>query len=204
MEKVTVGPWLKTKAAMTASEDSNSRYARLMRSAQCGDRSAYAELLRDLAPRLRQMVRRRQPFPLQPQDVEDLVQDILLSLHTARGTYDPVRPFFPWLAAIVRNRMADAARRSVRRRDELSVAQLPETFSPDGANIVEDAFGDPEALRHAISALPGGQRQAVEMLKLRELSLREASAASGMSVGALKVAVHRGIRTLRMKLMKEG
>lgn len=185
---------------MSTTDERDGRHAALMRSVQAGDRAAYAELLREMTPLLRRMVRRRQPFPLQPQDVEDLVQDILLSLHAARGTYDPARPFLPWLAAIVRNRMADAARRAVRRRDELAVAHLPETFSPDAANTVEDAYGDPEALHHAIALLPGGQQRAVELLKLRELSLREASAVSGMTVGALKVAVHRGIRTLRMRL----
>jgi RNA polymerase sigma-70 factor (ECF subfamily) len=189
---------------MTGADDRDARYARLMCAAQGGDPAAYAKLLRDLAPLLRRMVRRRQPFALQPPDVEDLVQDILLSLHAARGTYDPDRPFVPWLAAIVRNRMADAARRAVRRRNEqLTVEPLPETFSTDAANTIEDAYGDPEALRYAIATLPGGQKQAVELLKLRELSLREASAVSGMSVGALKVAVHRGIRTLRMKLTRE-
>lgn len=188
---------------MSTTDERDGRYARLMRSVQAGDRSAYAELLRDVTPLLRRMVRRRQSFPMQAQDVEDLVQDILLSLHAARGTYDPARPFLPWLAAIVRNRMADAARRAVRRRDELTVAQLPETFSPDAANTMEDVYGDPEALRHAIATLPGGQRHAVDLLKLRELSLSEASAVSGMTVGALKVAVHRGIRTLRMKLTRE-
>lgn len=188
---------------MTVTAHRDTRYASLMESVQDGDRSAYSELLQELLPVLRRMVRRRQPFPLSTQDVEDLVQDILLSLHAARGTYDPARPFLPWLAAIVRNRMADAARRAVRHRDELTVAQVPETFSPAAANTVDDEYGDPEALRSAVASLPRGQRLAVELVKLRELSLREASAQSGMSIGALKVATHRGIRTLRLKLMKE-
>jgi RNA polymerase sigma-70 factor (ECF subfamily) len=48
--------------------------------------------------------------------------------------------------------------------------------------------------------LPPGQRQAVELLKLRELSLKEASALTGMSIGALKVATHRAIASLRRTL----
>jgi RNA polymerase sigma-70 factor, ECF subfamily len=52
--------------------------------------------------------------------------------------------------------------------------------------------------------LPPGQRQAIELLKLRELSLKEASAVSGASVGALKVAVHRGIAALRKALGAKG
>jgi hypothetical protein len=59
-----------------------------------GDASAYAALLGEVAALAREMVRRRFGF-LQPQDVEDLVQDVLLSVHAARSTYDPGRPFLP-------------------------------------------------------------------------------------------------------------
>ena len=52
----------------------------------------------------------------------------------------------------------------------------------------------------AIKVLPRGQRRAVEMLKLREMSLKEAAGLSGMSIAALKVAVHRGLSTLRRVL----
>src|SRR3546814_9058394 len=68
--------------------------ADLMRSAQDGDRTAYARLLGEVSPLLRQIVRRRYCF-LQPSDIEDIVQEILLSLHVARATYDPQRPFLP-------------------------------------------------------------------------------------------------------------
>ena len=60
--------------------------------------------------------------------------------------------------------------------------------------------GNPEALRRAVRSLPKGQRTAIELLKLREMSLKEAAAASGMSIGALKVSVHRAIKTLRASL----
>src|SRR6266516_2632807 len=180
--------------------EENRRLAGLMRSAQDGDGSAYASLLSEITPWLRHMIRYQRRF-LQPQDIEDLVQDVLLSLHAVRATYDPKRPFLPWLAAIAGNRLADGARRYARRdANEVAVENLPVTFADEGAKMPMDAYGDPEALRHAIEALPPGQRQAVEMLKLRELSLKEAARESGMGVGALKVAVHRGIRALRKAL----
>lgn len=52
--------------------------------------------------------------------------------------------------------------------------------------------------------LPTGQRQAIELVKLREMSLKEAAAVSGKSVGALKLAVHRGIGALRKALGAKG
>ena len=184
--------------------EQDERLASLMRSAQEGDRSAYAALLSEVAPLMRQMVRRRFGF-VQPQDVEDLVQDVLLSVHAARSTYDSARPFLPWLAAIARNRMADGARRYARRvSNEVVSDRLPETFPAEDANMLLGRYGDAEALAQAMAELPLGQRQAIELLKLRELSLKEASAVSGTSVGALKVAVHRGIAALRRALGAKG
>lgn len=172
----------------------------LMRAAQAGDARAYSSLLNLLAPLVRDLVRRRLRF-LQPQDVDDLVQDVLLSVHAARATYDPNRPFHPWLGAIVRNRMADGARRYARRwAHEVPPGRPAETFPDHDANMSADRYGDAEALAQAIARLPHSQRQAVELMKLREMSLKEAAAVTGTSIGALKVSVHRGISALRKAL----
>lgn len=189
---------------MQASDGTGDRYALLMQRAQEGESSAYAELLTELVPLLRRQIRHRRRT-LQPQDVEDLVQEVLLSLHAVRATYDPSRPFLPWLMAIAHNRMVDGIRRQVRRSaNEVTVEQLPETFPDAATNTIDTAYGDPEALRRAVQSLPPGQRVAIEMVKMKEMSLKEASAASGMSVPALKVAVHRGIGALRKALNAEG
>ena len=129
------------------------------------------------------------------------MQEVLLSVHAVRVTYDPARPLMPWLSAIVRHRLADAGRRHIRQQArEIGVDDLDVTFQAPAANSREETSGDPEALAQAIEALPPGQRQAVELLKLRELSLKEASALTGMSIGALKIATHRAITSLRRVL----
>lgn len=184
---------------MKRHEETEQRLSFLMRAAQGGDGAAYAALLRELMPLLRARIQRQLRF-LKPEDVEDLVQDVLLSLHGVRATYDPRRPFLPWLFGIVRNRVADGARRYTRRAvHEVAVEQVPVTFSDEATNRDEE-FGDPEALAQAIRTLPPGQREAVEMLKIRELSLKEAAAVSGMSISALKVSVHRAVKALRNAL----
>jgi RNA polymerase sigma factor (sigma-70 family) len=179
------------------------RLAALMRSAQNGDANAYAALMQELAVRLRRIVRHRRAF-LAHADVEDLVQDVLLSVHAVRGTYDGTRPFIPWLLAITRNRLADAARRYARHgAREVVVDDLDVTFFSERTNSMTVTYGDPDALKEAIADLPAGQRSAIEMLKLREMSLKDAAAASGTSVGALKVATHRAMDALRRKLKKD-
>ena len=169
----------------------------LMRAAQNGDADAYRALLTAVTPRIRRVVRARRGF-LGAAETEDLVQDVLLSVHAVLATYDPTRPFMPWLLAIIRNRAADAARRYGRQQaHEMQVEDLLVTFGEITTNTTAEGLGDLEALEQAIRALPAGQRQAIELLKLQEMSLKEASAATGTSVTALKVATHRAIVSLR-------
>ena len=150
---------------MSESTERDQRFALLMRAAQAGDREAYARLLHELIPLLRRAVRRQRAL-LKPQDAEDLVQDILLSLHEARRSYDPTRPFLPWLMAIVRNRVADGARRYISRSaHEVVVDRLPETFSDADPNTIDGRYGDPEALRAAIARLLGDPDEAERMGK---------------------------------------
>ena len=180
--------------------DQAERLALLMRNAQDGGRAAYASLLKEILPILKRRVQSQLGF-LPIMDREDIVQEILLSLHAARATYDPERPFMPWLMSIAQNRMIDNARRNSRRlNNEVLVDEFP-------AHLADDNVGEPasecinaKALQHAISGLPPGQRQALELIKFRETPLKEASALTGMSIGALKVSVHRAIKTLRGSL----
>jgi RNA polymerase sigma factor (sigma-70 family) len=130
----------------------------------------------------------------------------MISIFVARHARnpDPGRPFMPWLTTIARNRLVDGARRYARQKaHEVNVEEYPVTFSEEGTNTDGNLYGDPDALRQAIQALPPGQREALEMLKLREMSLKEAAVASGVSVGALKVSVHRAMGALRKAPSKE-
>jgi RNA polymerase sigma-70 factor (ECF subfamily) len=174
-----------------------------MAAAQAGDADSYRRLLEAILPRLRALVRSRLRHR-RDQDAEDVVQDILLSIHAARATFDPRRPFLPWMNAIAGNRIVDAARRSGRiAAAEMLGEEPPETFADAATNNPDASFGDAEALRRAIAALPRRQRTAVESVKLREMSLKEATVATGMSEGALKVSVHRAIKALRAALAEE-
>src|ERR1700730_4577554 len=131
-----------------------------MRAAQAGDGDAYRALLTAVTPRIRRLVRARRGF-LGPADVEDLVQDVLLSVHAVRATYDPSRPFMPWLLAIVRHRLADAARRYARHAREVRVDDLDVTFVDLATNTDAEGAGDLEAWARAIRSLPPAQRQAI-------------------------------------------
>jgi RNA polymerase sigma factor (sigma-70 family) len=179
------------------------RLRQWMRAAQAGDRGSYDRLLREVVSIIRGLVRRQRSF-LATEDIEDLVQEGLLSVHAVRATYDPDRPFMPWLMAIVHNRLADGARRYAHAKAVAQVAEsFYETFRPAQTNIDEQGYGDAEGLRKAVAELPEGQRRAIELVKMKGMSLKEASRETGMSVTALKVSVHRAIKTLRTTLKKD-
>jgi len=201
-DRISTGYAPATRSAATAgrNEQHDRQLSSLMRRAQDGDQAAYASLLREVLPILKRVVQARLGF-LPVMDREDLVQEILMSVHAARATYDPTRPFKPWLMTITHNRMVDQARRNSRRNaNEMSVDEYPADVADATAGADSDRYGDPEQLRRAIKVLPKGQRSALELLKLREMSLKEASQATGMSISALKVSVHRAIKTLRVSL----
>ncbi len=170
-----------------------------MAAAQQGDSAAYDQLLRSILPRLRAFVGARLR---EPSMAEDVVQNVLLSIHQARHTYRPERPFGPWLRAIARNAIVDSFRaRGVRTRVEVPLGDL-ETPGPDHLRPDQER-GLPPALAKALQELPPAQREAVELLHLRELSSAEAAERLGISAVALRVRAHRGYKALRAKLQRE-
>lgn len=172
----------------------------LMARGQQGDADSYRRLLGGITPYLRALAHR---FGLAGADIEDAVQDVLLTLHGIRHTYDPDRPFAPWLTAVARHRLLDYRRRRMRQLGrEAELTDFHETSTAAETNPSEWA-GDAGRLHAAIAALPEGQRRAVELLRLQEKSLKEAAAITGQSETALKVAVHRAVRRLR-GLLGEG
>src|SRR6266487_574362 len=162
-----------------------------------GSGAAYYRLLHEIVPYLRALAARRHR---DPNEVEDAVQDILLTIHSIRQTYDPARPFGPWLVTIANRRFVDRLRRQGRvRARETSLTTEHETFSEPRANLEEST--DRHELEGAIGHLPPRQQQAIRLLKLKEMSLKEAAVASGMSITSLKVNTHRALKSLRRMLV---
>jgi RNA polymerase sigma-70 factor (ECF subfamily) len=189
------------RARAGGDERASREWSDLMARAQDGDRRAYRALLEDVSPYLRALAAR---CFKEPSDIEDSVQDILLTIHAVRHVYDPCRPFGPWLVAIAHRRIIDRLRRQMRvRTREIELTAAHETFSSNPANILLDGtVADEVALHKAIDHLPPDQGEAIRLLKLKEMSLKQAALASGRSVSALKVATHRAIKSLR-RLMRQ-
>jgi RNA polymerase sigma-70 factor, ECF subfamily len=184
-----------------ANNEQDQLWSALMAAAQDGDASAYHRLLTALPPFLRILLRQRH---VAPERIEDITQDTLLTLHRVRHTYDPARPFIPWLAAIATRRAIDARRRNARIAAwEAPSSDTIETFIDPNSNREMTSRDHQDELSRAMAELPGKQREALELVKLREMSVAEAAAASGQTAGAIKVNTHRAIRALRALLQRE-
>jgi RNA polymerase sigma factor (sigma-70 family) len=182
--------------AESASDTPERRRAAWMAAAQAGDRRAYERVLADSVALIRAVARRH---GVAHDQLDDVVQETLLTLHRVRHTYDPARSYDAWLAALAGHRAIDGLRRRGRQAwreigDDVAVAR-----HADGrdASVESERAQQARRLRAAIAKLPPGQREAIEQLGLKELSLEEAAARTGRSAGALKVNLHRALKALR-------
>ena len=175
--------------------DLDHRLSSLMARAQDGDREAYATLLAEVATLLEQFARRR---VRQPDAREEIVQETLLAIHRDRHTYDPIRPFRPWMYAIARHRLIDHLDRQRRwRNTELLTHAGLEELAQEEPGIAAHVS---RALWRALSHLSHTQQQVIEMLKLEGCSVAEISQRTGLSVSTVKVTAHRGYKKLRALL----
>jgi RNA polymerase sigma factor (sigma-70 family) len=167
-------------------------FAALMIAAQAGDQEAYRALLEALQPLLRAYVKRR----LRDEEaVADVCQDVLLTMHRVRHTFEPGRAFEPWFYAIARSRFVDHLRRR-RRRGDLEVS------SDDGPELAaqEEPTGWNRFLE-VMETLPASQREAFSLLKIDGLSVEQAAERAGVTPAALKVRAHRAYGALRSALL---
>jgi len=165
--------------------------ARLMIASQRGERTAYRALLTDCRKWLSRYFARRTA----PHNIDDLVQETLVSMHRKLATWDSGRAFLPWLAAIARYRWIDMLRRQ---RDE---AELGDNDAMVGAE--DEAVHARLSIDHLMNLLPPAQAQAITLVKIEGASIAEASQICGQSESLVKVNIHRGLKKLAALIESE-
>jgi len=169
----------------------DSEWDALMVAAQSGDAVAYHRLLTEVGGWLKRYYARRLP----PAFVDDAVQDTLLAIHRKRHTYDPVRPFEPWLAAIARYKWIDR----LRARKAAPTEPLNDDIAvADHGEAVISAW----SLEALLRQIKPAQAQVIRLVKLQGLSIEEAAARTGQSISLVKVNIHRGLG--RLQVLAEG
>lgn len=161
-------------------------FARLMAAAQKGDKPAYNVLLSEVGMWLERYFRRRVP----PHQLDDLVQDVMMALHAKRHSYDPTRPFLPWLAAIARYRWVDHLRKVYKHESSM----LEEGHAIEDSQ--EDVVNARVSLERLFVHLPERQAEVIELVKIEGHSIRDAAEKTGQSESLVKVNIHRGLKKL--------
>lgn len=170
------------------------QWAGWMRAGLDGDGEAYRNLLEALAPALRRIAAQGLiRAGLGNADVEDVVQEILLAIHLKRHTWLRDQPFSPWLHAIARYKLIDVMRRRGR-RGEVPIDDLIEVL-PDQVPRVETS---PQELTKLVGQLKGREHDVVTAVSLDGGSIGDAAKKLAMSEGAVRVALHRGLKRLAL------
>lgn len=175
--------------------DTHAELTALFREGVAGDTASYNQFLQRISALLRRIVGKRLPAC----DVEDVVQEVLISVHKARHTYDGQRPLMPWLLAIAGFRINDYLRKLYTQvRQDIDVETIAETLPDD----VTESREETESLNELLKNVPERQKRILTMMYMEGHTARETGKRLDMSESAVKVAAHRAIRKIRERLGK--
>lgn len=180
---------------MTHMNPRETLWAEAMRAERRGDVAAYERLLADIASALRSMIRGRlSRLGIDGHETEDIVQEVLIGLHTMRHRWDVSRPFLPWLHAIVRYKLSDAMRK--RRREARYRCDLSLDEWMNVADSGDNRAASPVDIDRQLARLSSGQRDVVQALTIEGASVRETAEKLKTSEGAIRVTLHRAFQRL--------
>ena len=170
-----------------------------MRAANRGDAEAYRKLLREITPVLRGFARRASSrYRLSVEDVEDIVQETLLAMHLKRDTWVESKALLPWVRAMAHNKLVDHLRRSGRGQ-HVPIDEFGDLLVADPPTSVTSGL-DAEAV---IGRLKGRQRDVVVAISVNGRSAREVAQELRMTEGAVRVVLHRALRSLSKALRSD-
>ena len=176
-------------------ESQNDNLEALMRQSLAGDQRAYATLLTETTRLLRPFLSKRLRFS---NEVDDLLQEILLSIHKARHTYDGKRPYKPWAYAIAKFRLLDHLRAhySDQLRHAIDFDELEENLHE---HVTESEMSY-ESISGEVQKLPEKQALILQLMHQEGYTAKEVAEKIGMNESAVKVAAHRAYKILRERL----
>ncbi|MHB1291190.1 MAG: sigma-70 family RNA polymerase sigma factor [Sulfuricella sp.] len=175
--------------------DHAENFEALMKLSLGGDQRAYAALLQETARFLRPFLAKRLNFGT---EVDDLLQEILLSIHKARHTYDGNRPYKPWVYAIAKFRLQDHLRAHY--ADHLRHAVDLSEVENDLQEPVTKSDITYESISGEVRKLPPKQAAILRMMHQEGYTAKEVAEKIGMRESAVKVAAHRAYKILRKVL----
>lgn len=178
------------------------RFAEAMEKAQAGDTRAYYDLLQELSRITKRVLSGRVNNDT---DIEDISQEILISVDKAKSSYDPKRSFMPWFMAILNYRLNDYFRKIYRNSDhqEVNYDEISEFIADETQIDVTNLGIRGEFLEEALLELPEKQREIIRMMYVEGFTVKEVAEKLDMSVSAVKVTAHRVYKKLKSEIVKK-
>ncbi len=173
-----------------------------MRAAQSGQQASYRLLLNRVQELLKPFVRNAlaRAGLMSSSACEDVIQEILLGIHSKRDTYDPSQYFLPWMYAIARYKVIDYMRFSKKQASSISVEESGILDTLEAPQM--DSPERPMDIQEVLELLPKKQRLVLELVKVSGLSLQEAALKTGFSISDVKVTIHRAIKTVQKRIQE--
>jgi RNA polymerase sigma factor (sigma-70 family) len=189
------GGWVSPAHVSGTPEAPEERLHRLFVAGLDGDATAYRSFLDELGRHLRAFLRRRLAHARD--DIEDILQETLLAVHNGRHTYRADQPLTAWVHAIARYKLMDFFRSHARR-------EAWNTPLDEDSEVFAGSDAEPAQARRDIGVLleqlPDRHRLPILHVKLQGLSVAETAKLTGLSESAVKIGVHRGLKTLALRI----
>ena len=185
------------KSSLSHSRD-EQELSLLMRKAQNGDGEAYKQLLTRIEKMLQSFVRKSVNADM----AEDVIQEIILGIHSKRHTFNTEQFFLPWFYAIARYKVVDYIR--LKKKQEVLLfdhGDFERVIDSDVSGIMDSITVD--HLEGMFSELPEKQRDILKSVKIDGLSIKEAAEKMNLSESDIKINIHRALKRLR-HLFREG
>lgn len=167
--------------------DNYAELTACFRDGVAGNADAYSRFFQEISVLIRRMIARKLPAG----DIEDVLQEVLISVHKARHTWDGDRPLMPWLFAIAHFRINDHLRKLYARR-EIDIEIVSETLAD-----VTKALGEDESIEELLEHIPERERRILTMMYMEGYTAKETGNRLDMKESAVKVAAHRAIKKIR-------
>ena len=165
----------------------------LVERAQAGDLDALGQLYDRYRGRVAGFARARLG---DPDKAEDVTSETFEAVLRRLGGYRLGTDFEAWLFTIAHRRVSDHFRRQRRRRDLVTLHEAPaaDAAGPEEAAVAAE---DRTEVARAFATLRGDEQEVLALRVLAGLSAAQAGAVLGKSEGAVRVAQHRALRSLR-------
>lgn len=163
-----------------------------MQASLSGDVGAYRELLESLSGFLRGVSRRLcNKYGMASSESEDVVQEVLLTIHLKRHTWDSSRPIGPWVTAITRNKLVDILRQRGR-YVRIPIDDVVDVLGVESVHPVADT----NSIERMLSSLGNIPQKIVKSIAMEGLSIQQTADRFQMSEVAVRVAFHRALKAL--------